>query len=237
MNPESLEAARKIFDGVSAGFSKSKKVSVIICPSFVHIALLAQAKKSNVIIGAQNVGSEPKGSFTGEVSADMLKDLGVSHVIVGHSERRKMGETDEAINKKVLLSLKAGLTPIVCVGETDRNDDGRHLLVVRGQIEKALSGAEKKRLESIIIAYEPVWAIGAASAMEARDVHEMSLFIKKVIVEMYKLKTISGLKVLYGGSVDPTNARGILTIGGADGLLVGRQSLDPKSFLDIISSV
>ncbi len=235
MNPESLNEAREIFSGISEGLTKNKKAAVVICPSFAHLAPLAEMKKDNLILGAQDVSGEPKGAFTGEVSAAMLKDLGASYVIVGHSERRKAGETNDSINKKILLVLKSGLMPILCVGESERNDDGRHLMVVREQIEKALAGMEKKRLPSLVVAYEPVFAIGAATAMEARDVHEMILFIKKVIVEMFKLKTADGLTVLYGGAVDGANAKGILTVGAADGLLVGRQSLDPKSFLDIIA--
>ncbi len=150
-------------------------------------------------------------------------------VIIGHSERRKMGETDEDVNKKVLLALKAKLTPIVCIGETTRDEEGKYLGFIKEQIEKALAGVQKNSLNKIIIAYEPVWAIGASTAMEAPDIHEMTIYIKKTLIDLYKMKSVS-VAILYGGAVDPANAQGILTDGEADGLLVGRQSLDSEAF-------
>jgi triosephosphate isomerase len=233
MNPGKLEDAKKILRGIERKVPKSKKVTAIICPPFVYIQPLKKSSKK-VFVGAQNVFSETTGAFTGEVSIDMLQDLGVSHLIVGHSERRKLGESDELINKKIKLALKFGITPIFCIGETTRDDEGQYLGVIREQLEKGLVGVTKTDLESMIIAYEPVWAIGATQAMNAHDVHQMTIFIKKTLTELYKMKTRIGLPVLYGGSVDPTNAHAILTEGEADGLLIGRQSLEAKSFLEII---
>jgi triosephosphate isomerase len=214
----------------------SPKAEVVICPPHVYLSALIK-KPASVSIGAQDVFHEEKGSYTSQVSIDMLKNLGVSHVIIGHSERRKMGETDDMVNKKVLLALKAKITPIICIGETERDEEGNYLGLIKNQIEIALRDVTKNQLRSIVIAYEPVWAIGASQAMNAHDVHQMVLFIKKALLDMYKLKTMSSTPVLYGGSVDPTNAHGILTEGEADGLLVGRQSLEAASFIEIIRAL
>jgi triosephosphate isomerase len=236
MNPESTEEAVTIFKGIEKGLAKvsSKKVKAIICPSYVHIGLLKAKSKGLAFIVAQNTFTVSKGAYTGEVSPAMLKDLGVSHIIIGHSERRKMGETDDEINKKVLLTLKSELVPIICVGETTRDEEGNYLNLIKDQVLQALKGVAKAQLSSLIIAYEPVWAIGSTTAMNAHDVHQMMIFIKKVLVDQYKTKTIGNTPVLYGGAVDPTNAHGILTEGEADGLLIGRQSLEAQSFSEII---
>jgi triosephosphate isomerase (TIM) len=236
MNPATLKDAETVFKGIEKGLSTAKKATVIVCPTFVHIAPL-KAKAKKVLIGAADVFYELKGSFTGEISATQLKDLGVTHVIIGHSERRKMGETDEIVNKKVLAALKENLIPIICIGETTRDEEGQYLALIKEQLEKALLGVQKKQLSSVIIAYEPVWAVGGMEAMKARDVHSMMLYIKKSLMEIYKMKSLLEVPVLYGGAVDPTNAHDILTEGEADGLLVGRQSLEAVSFLGIINCV
>ncbi len=238
MNPESSKKALEIFTGIEKGLAKAKvnpkKVKAIICPSYIHVGVLKAKTKGRALLGAQNVYAAEKGSYTGEVAPAMLKELGVSHIIIGHSERRKMGENDELVNKKVLLALQYKLTPIICIGESTRDDDGAYLTTIKDQVLTALKGVTADKLKSVIIAYEPVWAIGATVAMNAHDVHQMMIFIKKTLLDNYKLKTFAGTPVLYGGAVDPTNAHGILTEGEADGLLVGRQSLEAKSFLEII---
>jgi triosephosphate isomerase (TIM) len=235
MNPTSLKTALTTFKEINTGLSKTKKVTAVICPPFIYTTSIAGFKNKKASLGAQNVFPEIKGSFTGEVSIDMLKDAGVSYIILGHSERRKLGESNELVNKKVLLALKNGITPILCVGEATRDEEGHYLALIKGQIEKSLAGVNKSELQEIIIAYEPVWAIGATEAMNARDVHEMTIFIKKTLVDLYRIKGPTGVPILYGGAVDPTNAQAILTDGDADGLLIGRQSLEPTSFLEIIS--
>lgn len=236
MNPISIARAREIFTGIEKGLTKikSKKIEVIICPSHLHIASLATKAKGNVNVGAQNAFVEPKGAFTGEISFEMLKDAGISHIIVGHSDRRKLGETDDMINKKVLLALKTGIVPIVCIGETVRDEEGSYLGLIKEQLASALRGVTKTQLGSIVIAYEPVWAIGALEAMNAHDIHQTMLFVRKALMDQYKMKAIGATPIIYGGAVDPTNAQGILTEGQVDGMLIGRQSLDPKSFLEII---
>ena len=236
MNPTSLEKAQAIFKGIEKGIKPNKKVVSIICASFVHLAPLALLKNRKSFIGAQNVFPEIKGSFTGEISIDMLKDLKVSHIILGHSERRKLGESDELINKKVLLALTYKMTPIFCIGEAVRDEDGAFLSVLKEQLVKGLAGVTQVQLSKIIVAYEPIWAIGAATAMNAHDIHQTTIFIKKTLMEMYSMKSLPKVPVLYGGAVDPTNAPSILTEGEADGLLIGRQSLEATSFLDILRS-
>ena len=234
MSPDTVQEARSTFEKIELGLPKTKKVTVVICPSYPHIALFSEYPKRKVVLGAQNVSLEEKGSFTGEVSMQMLKDLGVRYLIIGHSERRKLGETDEEINKKIILALKIGMTPILCVGEQVRDEDGHYLSVIKDQLEKALAGVPKRELEDFVVAYEPIWAVGAKEALDARGVHEMVLYIKKIFVDLYKLKAVYTAPILYGGSVDISNASQILSDGQADGLLIGRQSLDAEHFLEII---
>lgn len=231
MNPQTVKDATKLFEGINKQVPKPLRVVPIICAPYIYLPLL---KKSKVLLGAQNIFTEAKGSYTGEISIDMVKNFKISHVIIGHSERRKMGETDEMVNKKVHLALEADITPIICIGETTRDEEGSYLGFLKGQLEQGLKGVSRNAVGRVIIAYEPVWAIGASTAMNAHDVHQMTLFIKKALIDIYKSKTITGIPVLYGGAVDPTNAHGILTEGEADGLLIGRQSLDAKSFGEIL---
>jgi triosephosphate isomerase len=234
MEPAKLIEAERIYSEIQAGISKFKRATAVICPPFIYIQRLAELGKKKIAIGAQNVFFEEKGAFTGEISVEMLKKLGVSHVIIGHSEQRKLGETDEVINKKVHIALRAGLIPIICLGEETRDEEGQYLNVIKFQLEHALIGVQRRSFGSIIIAYEPIWAIGAAEAMNSRDVHEMMIYIKKAFIDLYKIKSPISTPILYGGSVDALNAHGILHDGEADGLLIGRQSLSPESFIGIM---
>ena len=236
MNPAKPEEAEKIFVGLTKGIGKVKGARAIICPSFIHYPLLSRLNKKKTIgLGVQNIFVQEKGSFTGEISIDMIKNMGAKYIILGHSERRKLGETDQIVNQKIQLALKAKITPIICIGEKERDHDGNYLAFIRSQLENCLHDVPKAKLNEIIIAYEPIFAIGAAEAMKSHEVHEMTIFIKKALVEIYKIK-VPSTPILYGGAVDPTNAHSILTDGDADGLLVGRQSLEAKSFLEILHS-
>jgi triosephosphate isomerase len=240
MNPATLTEAKNLFSGIQRALSKIKNVQAVLCPPFPYIPaaselLKASKAKTSFVLGAQNIFFEPKGAFTGEVSAELLSQFGVKYVIIGHSERRKRGETDEEVNKKVLAALRVGLKPIICIGEHIRDEEGQYLSVIKAQIEKAVAGVSKKGIDSTIIAYEPIWAIGATAAMNPHDVHEMSIYIKKCLVEIYKVRTIV-TPVLYGGSVDPQNAFGIIHEGGVQGLLIGRQSLELESLTEILKT-
>jgi triosephosphate isomerase (TIM) len=234
MNPASGKEAEAIFKGIAATAGKLKKVETLIAPSFIHMGALVAKKSKAVTLGVQNFYSEQKGSYTGEISIDMVKSIGAQFSIIGHSERRKLGETNEMVNKKVLLALKYKLTPIICIGENTRDEEGKYLGLIKEQLEVALRGVSRNSLGNIIVAYEPVWAIGATVAMAAPEVHEMTIFIKKSVMDIYKTKTRLEMPILYGGAVDPTNAHGILTEGEASGLLIGRVSLDPQGFGEII---
>lgn len=236
MNPTSADWAKKIFQSTKKIAAKNDRVEVVVCPPFVYALPLSKISRGQVAVGAQDVFHEMSGSYTGEISALMLSDAGLTHVIVGHSERRKMGETDESVNKKSLAVLQGGLTLILCVGESNRDSEGAYLKFIADQIKSALAKAEKKHLKKLIIAYEPVWAIGKsdAEAMKPEDMHETGIYIKKVLSDMFGKEEASRVPVLYGGSVSPRNAGELIEKGNVSGLLVGRDSLNPENFAEII---
>jgi triosephosphate isomerase len=234
MSPVSGKEALALYKRIANIAGKLKKIKTLVAPSYIHVAALTAKKSKAVSLGVQNIFSEQKGSYTGEVSVDMASSVGAQFAIIGHSERRKLGETNDMVNKKVLLALKNKLTPIICIGEDTRDEEGKYLGLIKEQLETSLKGVSRNALGDTIIAYEPVWAIGATKAMEAREVHEMTIYITKTVMDIYKTKTRLEVPVLYGGAVDPTNAHGILTEGEAGGLLIGRVSLDPEGFGEIL---
>jgi triosephosphate isomerase len=231
MNPESQEEAKKIFNLTRNSAKGLKNTDVIICPPFPFISpLLKLNKPKNIFFGAQNIFTEFKGAFTGEVSAGMVKDFGAKYVIIGHSERRAMGETDAIVRKKMDIAFDSGLIPVLCIGEKVRDKEGNHLAFMKNQIKECLTGLQKKNLVGIMIAYEPIWAIGRSykEAMTATDVHETALFIRKVIGELFGRDIAGGARILYGGSVEAANAEEIARIGGVEGFLVGHASLNDQ---------
>ncbi len=234
MNPDSLSSAKSMVNSLKKSTARLTNVQTVICPPFIYISDLVS--KSKLAIGAQNVFYEDRGSYTGEVSAAGLYDLGARYVIIGHSERRAMGETDEVISKKVIKAVSSNLTPVICVGEKVHDSDGEYLEVVKKQVLEALRHIKSTEIWKVIIAYEPIWAVGAASAMTSHEVYQMSLFIRKVLMEEYG-KLGVGVSVLYGGSVDAENAAEIVSGGQVDGLLVGRESLHPERFTNLIKAV
>ncbi len=167
----------------------------------------------------------------------MLKDIGVTHIIVGHSERRAGGETDEIVAKKTQAVLEIGIHPIVCVGEKERDAHGLYLETLKDQIKNSLANAPKKLINQLIIAYEPIWAIGAKEAMDPSIVHEMSLFIKKVLSDIYGHDNAINTPILYGGSVNFRNASDIIEKGQVDGLLIGRESVNIPGFIELLKAV
>jgi triosephosphate isomerase len=240
MSPETLEDAKKVFNGARLGAKGLKNTDVVICPPFPFLQpLLKLNYPKNMFLGAQNISSEIKGAFTGEVSVEMIKSLGTKFIILGHSERRAMGETNEIVKKKLQITFDAGLTPILCVGEKERSHEGTHLEFIKNQIKECLTGLQKKHLVGVIIAYEPIWAIGRSylEAMSPTDIHETVLFIKKVIGENFGTDIANGAKILYGGSVEAQNASEIVRIGNVDGFLVGHASLIPSDFSAILKAV
>lgn len=238
MNPTSLDEARRIFRSTKNAASKLTKVSVVICPPFVYIPkFISYRSNSPVSIGAQNVHGETQGAFTGEVSASMLKEMGVTHVIIGHSERRTQGETDEVVSQKVQATLEAGMHAVLCVGEKERDPQGAYLDILKEQIKNSLNKVQKKLISKLIVAYEPIWAIGGKEAMSPEIVHEMALFVKKVLSDLYGHEEAVATPILYGGSVNFRNAGDIIVRGEVDGLLVGRESVNSPGFIELLKTI
>ncbi len=238
MWPETLEEAKKTFNSIRKVADLQKKVLTIICPPQIYVADFARlaGKSKYVYVGAQNVSVETKTSLTGEVNARMYGNLGLGYIIIGHSERRAMGETDEVVNKKIHAVLETQMKAVVCIGEKERDGEGVYYSVIKNQLKLALARVERRRLDSIIIAYEPVWEIGRTNfqAMTAHQIHEASIFIKKCLIEIYGSDVAGAVPVIYGGSVNLENARDILFRGEARGMLIGRTSREAKEFGEIL---
>lgn len=212
---------------------------VVIAPVFVHLKTVAdRLEGSNIKVSAQDCAVETKDSaHTGEVSAEMLKDVGCSYVIIGHSERRQFyGETDETVNRKVKACLASGLTAIVCVGETLAERESEKLFeVVERQVRFGLDSLTSSDMERIIIAYEPVWAIGTGKTATPEQAQEMHGFIRRKLAEAHGEKTASTVRIIYGGSVKPENIRDLMKEADIDGALVGGASLEAESFAKIVN--
>lgn len=212
---------------------------VVIAPVFVHLKTLAdRLEGSNVKVAAQDCAMETKDSAnTGEVSAEMLKDVGASHIIIGHSERRQFyGETDESVNRKTKACLESGLTAIVCVGETLAERESEKLFeVVERQVRNGLDGLTSADMERIIIAYEPVWAIGTGKTATPEQAQEMHGFIRAKLAEFHGEQSANATRILYGGSVKPDNVKDLMSQADIDGALVGGASLQAESFAQIVN--
>jgi triosephosphate isomerase len=235
MNPRSLKEAEKLFSDVAKNVSTIKKTEIVICPPFLYTEKLKHLSKK-IILGAQDAFYIDVGAFTGEVSAEMLYNIGARYVILGHSETRALGETDIDVNKKIKASLVAGLHPVLCVGETVRDPEHNYFNLIKTQLEVCLEGVSKNSAPKIIIAYEPVWAISTTKDRKdatADDSREMSIFIRKILFDKFG-KDMSQIRIVYGGSVSEKTAEDFLKNGGVDGLLVGRASLDAKKFVAIV---
>lgn len=238
MYPTNIKDAKAKFTGIKKVASTLRNVQTVVCPPFVYISELKKLVTGHrCIVGAQNSWIEDEGAYTGEVSPAMLGSLGLQYIILGHSERRALGETDELINKKVLAAVKSGLTAVLCVGERERDPDGAYLKLVADELRAALKGVQKKDLSHIVIAYEPIWAIGknALRAATSDDALEVSISIKKTLADLYG-GSAAEIKILYGGSVDAKNSGEFLLKSGVNGLLVGRSSLDMNVFTQILQS-
>ncbi len=212
---------------------------VIIAPVFTALRTVAdRLEGSNIRVAGQNCSTESQhGAHTGEVAADMLRDAGATHVIVGHSERRQLyGETDTFVRKKARAALDAGLTAIVCVGETlEQREAGRAEAVVRGQLEGGLRDLTASDLDRIMLAYEPVWAIGTGQTATPEQAQEMHAFVRRVFAERHSPAAGERLRILYGGSVKPDNVAGLMSQPDVDGALVGGASLDAEVFAQIVN--
>ncbi len=239
MNPETLLQAKNIFQSIK-GYSKNTKSKIVVCPPYIYIKDLIELSKKTkkIVVGAQDVFFEGDGPFTGEVSAPMLKSVGAKYVIVGHSERRALGETSSDVSRKVRAALSFDISPILCIGESARDEDGEYLKDLREMLKLSLLNIGEKNISKLIIAYEPIWTIGDGHfAMTPHDIHQTAVFIKKELTTIFGEKIGRKIPILYGGSVDPKNAETIVKESHVNGLLVGRESLKAENFGLIIKSV
>ena len=218
---------------------KNADCDVVVCVPYVDLlVVIAACKDSNIKVGAENLHFEPKGAYTGEISADMLKEIGAQYVVIGHSERREyFGETDETVNKKVHAALNAGITPILCCGESlSQREDGVTGEWVRSQIKIALKGITAAQVQKIIIAYEPIWAIGTGKTATSDQADEVCGIIRQVIAELYDAETAEGVTIQYGGSMNAGNCAELLDKYHVDGGLIGGASLKAPDFSTIVSA-
>lgn len=235
-NPSTLGAARKLFLEIRDRMKmRMPAVSVVIVPPTPFIADLARLSPSGrIALGAQTVSPYDDGAHTGETAASMLASVSARYVVVGHSERRALGEDDATIATAVRAAMKRKLITILCVGETTRDKQGSYFTTVETQLTAALSGLPKASLGNLVVAYEPVWAIGTGNTATPEDAHEMKLFIQKVLVDQFGRTAAEKIRIIYGGSVNPKNASALLTDGAVDGFLVGGASLRASDFISII---
>ncbi len=212
---------------------------IAVCPPFTALSAVYEViKDTNIKLGAQNLFWEEKGAYTGEISPVMLKDAGCEYVIIGHSERREyFKETDEIVHKKILAALRNELKPIVCVGEKlEEREAGDTEKVVEKQVRGAFSGLNSNQMSKITIAYEPVWAIGTGKTATPEDANKVQKFIRNLISEMFDTALAENIRILYGGSVKPGNAKDLLAQEHIDGALVGGASLNPQDFSAIVKA-
>lgn len=234
---KTVAEAVELVEGLKRELQNENEVEVVVCPPFTAILKVAEAlKSSNIKYGAQDLFWEDEGAYTGEISPKMLKDLGCQFCIVGHSERRTyFGETNETVNKKVKAVLKHGITPIMCVGERlEERDAGKTFDIVKNHVEGGLKGLTKDEVLKVVIAYEPVWAIGTGRNATPEQAQEVHKYIRGLLKNTYGEEISSKVRVQYGGSVKPDNIRGIMDEEDVDGALVGGASLKLNDFVEIV---
>jgi triosephosphate isomerase len=239
LNPADANATLDLLRQLKARLAPFTKTQMAVMPPFTALHLAVEVlKSSRVAVGAQDLFWEDNGAYTGEISAPMLKSAGCQYVVIGHSERRQyFGETDETVHRKIAAALKHGLTPIICVGETlSEREAGVMKEVVREQVAQALRGMDEKEIRRIVIAYEPVWAIGTGKTATPTQAQEMHRFIRDLLAEMHNLALADSVLILYGGSVKADNAADLLGQGDIDGALVGGASLQAASFAEIVKA-
>jgi triosephosphate isomerase len=230
---EAAETAQQLVRGVGS----VTDVDIMIAPTFIALAAVYEAiKNSPIALGAQNLYWQDEGAYTGEISAPMLKSAGCRYCIIGHSERRQyFAETDETVNKKIKAAIKAGLQPILCVGETEKErESGQTLSILDKQIKKGLEGLVLEQLDLLIIAYEPVWAIGTGKTATDDQAQEVHQFIRSLVKNNFGQALSDSIRILYGGSVKPDNITSLMAMPDIDGALVGGASLSAESFRKIV---
>lgn len=229
---EALEFVNEVKDKV-----QNDKVEAVICAPFTLLKDLKEATKgTNIKIGAQNMHYEESGAFTGEIAPAMLKELGIDYVVIGHSERREyFNETDETVNKKVLKALEVGIDPILCCGETlEERESGKTKEVCKVQVEKALENVKKEDVSKVVIAYEPIWAIGTGKTATSEDANDVIKYIREVVKDLYG-DLANEVRIQYGGSVKPQNVSEIMSQSDIDGALVGGASLASSDYTQLVN--
>ena len=224
---------------IVAEIGRETAVDIVLCPPFTALESVGRTLEGQALkLGAQNMHPEKGGAYTGEVSAEMLRGLFVSHVILGHSERRAyFGETDAFVNKKVLAALANQLKPILCVGETlAERESGATLAVVQRQVEGGLQGVTKEQITTVVIAYEPVWAIGTGKVATTAQAQEVHAFIRDLLTKLHGVPLAQKVRILYGGSMKPSNAAELLAEKDIDGGLIGGAALEARSFIDLVKA-
>jgi len=235
---KTVEEAVTLAQSIKAGTYKIQDAVVVICPPFTSLyAVSKQIEGSNVALGAQNMHPETEGAFTGETSPAMLKEIGCRYIVLGHSERRQyFHETDAFVNEKTKAALKYSLIPIVCIGESLKEREAQHhLTVVKTQFEGSLADLSKDDASRIVIAYEPVWAIGTGKTATPEQAEQMHSYIRRLLIEKYGQEIAARVPILYGGSVKPDNIGLLIDKPNVDGALVGGASLKAESFCAIVS--
>ena len=238
MNMTATET-RKFAEELKRIMPRAKWCDTVICVPACNITAAVKAfKELRISVGAENLYFEEKGAYTGEISAAMLRDLGVKYVIIGHSERRQyFGETDLIVNKKVLAALEAGLHPIICVGETlEQRELGITMELIALQVKSALAGVSAEKLRKCVIAYEPVWAIGTGKTATAEQAAEVCTFIRTTVRHLYGARIARSITIQYGGSMKPANAAELLGQPDIDGGLIGGAALNAADFVEIINA-
>ena len=237
MNPPTMRDAKKLFDATRKAAESAKNVTLVVAPPAIFLRdLRARYKGKRVAFAIQQASAEGSGAYTGDISLLQAKDAGAQYVIVGHSEQRAKGETNEAAGKVVAAALISGLTPVLCVGERERSQNGEHFTVVKEQLRAAFADVEPGKVTKVLVAYEPVWAIGGEKTMNPRDMHEMTIFIRKTIVGM-KGEAGMNVKILYGGATTESNALPMLQESGVQGFIVGHVSIDAFRFAALLQAI
>jgi triosephosphate isomerase len=238
MNPLTDKEAKDLASKIKRS-TEGTTVKVVVCPPILFLADVGKViQKTKIALGAQDMFWEGRGAYTGQISGEMIKKAGASYCIIGHSEKREGGDTDEMISKKVQAALKLSLKVVLCIGEKERDVQGTYLAHLKEQLSSAFKGINRTHADQILIAYEPIWAIGTGNqAMTSHDLHQMVLFIHKHLIDLFGPAKASIIPILYGGSVDPENTSALVREGEVDGLLVGRNSLDAQAFGQIIKAV
>lgn len=235
-NPLTLKEGEELVKRIEEGVDGFSSAEVVICPPFVFLPFLIQ--RSQLPFGAQNCFSEDKGPFTGEISVKMLEEVGAKYVIVGHSERRKIfKETNKEINLKLLKVLSSSISPILCIGENrEERQSGKTFDILTEQLEKCLLGVSKEDSSKMVLAYEPIWAIGTGESANISDIGEVRIFIRKFLSDKFGKENCEKIRILYGGSVDSNNVHSFVTEARMNGVLVGGASLKSDEFLKLIKT-